>query len=136
MALSPVGLARKIDPLILEHAGDHREQQNRHAPRHQPIYFDTSDTIEHRPHYSFQIWSPASTRPGLYLVFTKRWSLYEQFTKPRPPFPYDRCSSTNHSRGEHEKTSTSNHPGCDGRRRVAAANAENVWPTVRRTKGV
>src|SRR5436853_2165840 len=38
--------------------------------------------------------------PGLYLVFTKRWSLYEQFTQRRPPFAYDRCSSTNHSRGE------------------------------------
>src|SRR5437870_12380459 len=24
--------------------------------------------------------------PGLYLVFTKRWSLYEHFTYPRPPF--------------------------------------------------
>src|SRR6267142_5411243 len=24
--------------------------------------------------------------PGLYLVFTKRWTLYEHFTHPRPPF--------------------------------------------------
>src|SRR5260221_332129 len=23
--------------------------------------------------------------PGLYLVFTRRWSLYEHFTQPRPP---------------------------------------------------
>jgi hypothetical protein len=38
------------------------------------------------------------------------------------------------------KTDTSNHPGRGGRRRVAAGNedagAENVWPTVRRAKGV
>src|SRR6267142_3804061 len=60
-ALPPDGVAHAIDPAKLKQAGEHRDQQDRHARRHQPIYSDTSDPIEHRSHYSFQIWSPAST---------------------------------------------------------------------------
>src|SRR5260370_22817287 len=85
-------MGREMDTSILEHTGDHREQQHRHARRHQPIYSDTSDTIEHRSHYSFQVlvtgidW--ARTLPRLYKTLITLRTLYTATLTCRLAYPY------------------------------------------------
>jgi hypothetical protein len=103
-ALPPNGVAHAIDPTKLKQAGEHCDQQDRHARQHQPISSDTSDPIEHRSHYSFQIWSPGIDWNQDFTSSLQNGGHFTNTLHSHPNFSLSiavhHCSSTKLSRGD------------------------------------